>query len=348
MKKILFDSQIFDIQKYGGISRQYVNLSNFLEKDKYQCEFGIQGTRNVYLKNIDSKGLVSNRDYCIDLLKKGSFDVFYPTYFYTYFLEHIGNKPFIMSVHDMIPEMYNIDYDQINGKRELVKYASSIEVPTECTKKDLVRILDVPEEKIHVVGRSISSDFGKDCSDAHVEYEYILFVGNRWGYKNFNNFITYITPFMLRHKDIHIVCTGGEFQPHEKSLISRYGLTDRVHSCFVDDNTLAGLYKKALFFVFPSTNEGFGVPILESATMGCLTLLNNTDCFREIAGDKGIYFDLPLNCTKSNLSDIAEDVYSMTSDEKKNEIFKQQDVLKKYSKENYVSKYSEAIDAAMN
>lgn len=235
---ILFDNQIYDLQKFGGISRMYSDLSNELNKNeiferytgsgiangKYQSFyslFSINKTDNEYLKNeycIENK--ISNDEKTVEMLRDGNFDVFYPTFFKTSFLKHIGNKPFVMSVHDMIPEIYEDFFKrndlQIVGKREMVKHAAAIEVPTECTKKDLIRILGVDENKIHVVGRALNPDFGnKWYSKSIVNFKYILYVGQRNAYKRFDWFIKHITPFLENHKDINIICTGKGFTQKE-------------------------------------------------------------------------------------------------------------------------------------
>ena len=86
----------------------------------------------------------------------------------------------------------------------MVKYAAAIEVPTECTKRDLIRILGVNENKIHVVGRALSDNFGtRYYSKSIVDFDYILYVGQRNSYKRFDWFVKHIAPFLENHKDIH-------------------------------------------------------------------------------------------------------------------------------------------------
>ena len=58
-----------------------------------------------------------------------------------------------------------------------------------------------------------------------------------------------------------------------------------------DEQMMSMLYRDALFFVFPSLSEGFGMPILEAWAHHCPVALSNTSCFPEIAGDAGLYFD---------------------------------------------------------
>lgn len=357
---VLFDYQSYEQQNFGGISRMYVDIANELNRNeivenftgsglasgKYQdtyAKFGVKKTNNLHLleSGLAESGTDNNQAYTIELLNKGNFDVFYPTFFNPYFLPYLNGKPFVMSIHDMIPELYPQFFSQndpqIIGKKTLVDKASAIEVPTNTTKRDLMRILNVPEEKIHVVGRGLKKGFGNIAYDKSiVNFKYILYVGQRNAYKRFDWFLKHITPYLTRHKDVNIVCTGTKFNLYEVQLVKNLGLDGRVFNGFVDDIQLATLYKYAECFVYPSEYEGFGIPILESYRMGCPVLLNDTDCFREVTFGKGEYFTLKEN--ESNLSERLEEI---TSNQKEKYIGIRYEILKKYTWENTANKLKE-------
>jgi disulfide oxidoreductase YuzD len=341
--KILFDHQIFDIQKVGGISRMYSDIAKNLNEDsEFEVKFAVEHTENEYIKDLYTNSNVSNSFISIKHLEKGDFDVFYPTFFNPYFLKYIGKKPFVMSVHDMLAEIYEDLFSrndmQIVGRKAMVKFASAIEVPSETTKKDLIRILGVDEEKIHVVGRALDPAFGKEYYSENIfNCEYILYVGARGGYKRFDWFAKHISSFLKNHENIHLICTGKNFNREEQELLNTLGILDRCHTMFVDDKTLATLYKHAKFFVFSSEYEGFGLPILEAYKMGCIALLNNCEIFREVTFGKGTFFNLSDN--ESDISEVAEKIYSMTENER-NEVIKiQNSILEKHSFEEYLNKF---------
>lgn len=358
---VLYDHQTYDNQRFGGISRMFVELhrnhdrneivENFtgsgIARGKYadvESEFSVLNTENEYLKtikpyNTQKKG--NNREYSIELLKKGKFDIFYPTFFDTYFLEYLNGKPFVMSVHDMIPELYPQFFSrtdpQIVGKIRMVKQAAAIEVPTNTTKNDLMRILGVPEEKIHVIGRGLKSDFGENCNlSDFVGFKYILYVGQRNGYKRFNWFVKHIKPYLERHTDVNVLCTGARFNKFEIDYVKSVGIGDRFFNTFVDDNQLAALYKNAQCFVFPSEYEGFGIPILEAYKMECPILLNNNACFREVTFNEGEFFEMSED--ESNLSERLEELMS-TPKEQLMRIRK--DLLNTYTWKNCADKLKE-------
>ena len=350
--KILFDNQIFDLQKFGGISRAYVNIKNELNQtSEFDVDISIKTTNNEYLKDLYPSGNTNNFLVTQERLKKGDFDIFYPTFFYPNFLNDIGNKPYVMSVHDMIPEIYDEYFSrddlQIVGKREMVKHAAAIEVQTECTKNDLVRILGVDESKIHVVGRALDPSFGtRYYANNVLDFDYILYVGGRDYYKRFDWFIKHIKPFLEKHQEIRVVCTGKEFNEQEIKFITEQGLWGRVNTIFANDLVMASLYKHAKFFVFSSEYEGFGLPVLESYKMGCIALLNDIKVFREITDGQGTFFNLKEN--ESNLSEVAERVFSLTDEERETILNTQYKILEKYSFDKYINNIKEMFKSVLN
>lgn len=373
--KVLYDHQIFSLQRYGGISRCFVELYKHMP-ESCKATIALRETENVYgreLKGVNDVGYDYdhficnhhflgkghlhlwfdklrrvkyypdfNKNYSLYLLQKGNFDVFHPTYFDDYFLPYLNGKPFVLTIHDMIPELYPQyfarDDFQIVMKRKLAHLASAIIAVSENTKKDIIRILNIPEEKIHVVyhGSSLSL---KETNKIY-SFPYILFAGQRWGYKNFKPFVKAIAPVLQKHMDIHVVCTGHSFNQEEWDLINGLDLGERFHSSMIKtDCELYSLYHYAQCFVYPSEYEGFGIPILEAYQADCPVLLNNASCFPEIAGDAALYFD--MNSNDSNLAEQLERLLAMTSEEKDILLSKQKERLSRYSWENSAKKLAE-------
>lgn len=368
--RVLFDSQIYDLQQFGGISRMYVDLNNYLNKNeivenytgvgvttgKYpeiSSKFSVTNTKNIYLSNTKpySYGNDNNRELSVKMISDGNYDVLYPTFFSTYFLKHLNGKPFVMSVHDMIPELYPQYFKQndlqIVGKREMVKYASAIEVPTETTKRDLIKILNVEPSKIHVIGRGINDDFGKLVYYKNiVGYKYVLYVGQRNAYKRFDWFIKYSSEFFNKHTDIKLLCTGNDFTSSEKMLLEKYNMLDKTVSMKVDDIELATLYANAEFFVYTSEYEGFGLPILESYKMNCIALLNSNDCFKEVTLGKGTFFNLKEN--ESDICEVMEKTISLTKGRREKIIKTQNEILSHYSIKSTAEKLRKMVEWVVN
>lgn len=365
--KVLYDHQAFQMQNFGGVSRCFTEIVRHLP-DGTDARIALLESDNAYLKNlveVQPKGYKYDHFICkkhffakrhlhqwydkltrghyypncneyhsIKELKKGDFDVFHPTFFSDYFLPYLNGKPFVLTIHDMIPELYpqyfRRDDFQIVMKRKLAPLASAIVAVSEKTKQDVVEILGVPEEKVHVVYHGCSFPAVEKGSGACFDFPYILYVGQRYGYKNFRLFAKEISSVLKVHEDLYVVCTGTDFTQEEQMLLQELGVQHRfIHKWVKGDEELGLLYHHAVCFVYPSEYEGFGIPILEAYKAECLVLLNRASCFPEIAGDAAVYFE--INSERSDLCEQLEYVLKMNSIERKQLLEKQRERLSLYS-----------------
>lgn len=369
--KVLYDSQAFDMQSHGGVSRCFAELYAHLPQD-IEAQISVLETDNVYLQALGfpPSGTIYDRFLCekdsklkyilfklcynvkygaynrwnrkpkinklesAERIKEGDFDLFHPTFFDPFFLRHIGNKPFVMTVHDMIPELYpqyyGTDHSQIRHKQLTIPGAAHIIAVSEQTKMDLCRIMGIKEDKVSVVYHGADESPYTPSPANNRNYEYILYVGERHFYKNFDSFARCCVPILKRHKDMKVVCTGKPFTEEEKAMFESWGLADAFVQTFVKGNQeMLDLYHGATAFVYPSSYEGFGIPILEAYKAGCPVMLNRASCFPEIAGDAAVYFN--INDESSNFEEQFETFYHMDGNEKKALIEKQNKRLKRYS-----------------
>lgn len=348
---ILYDHQIFTWQKIGGISRYYSELMLNISLKGYDVTSTTKLTNNIYLENnpvykrtnlsnflsnLNVRGAarlktVVNLRSTINGLKKGKFDIFHPTYYDPYYLNINFDKPVVITVYDLIherfPEMFKGDKTTISNKGKTIKRASRVIAISEQTKKDLIEIYGMDSGKIDVVhlGHSVNNDLADPVNG--VPENYILFVGARSGYKNFDRFLEAYKLISLKYPEIHIVCTGLPFTKEESEKISKMNLTDKCHVYFVSDAQLTYLYNNALCFVFPSLYEGFGIPILESFAANCPVALSSESCFPEVARDGAAYFD------PYDIESISTCILDIVSDTDKSNILREKgkEVLRNYS-----------------
>ena len=203
----------------------------------------------------------------------------------------IGQKPIVVTVHDLIPEMLQGNKRVARCRAQLLREASHVIAVSENTKRDVVSLYGIPKEKISVIYHGYMPS--KNTSSAMMDdipWPYLLFVGKRAGYKNFRFFIEAVAP-ILREKGIGLFCTGSAFTDNEKTMLAKLGVEKKVMQRFVSDSELTALFANATAFVYPSVYEGFGIPILDAFNSGCPVILSNCSCFPEVAGDAALYFD---------------------------------------------------------
>ena len=314
MTKVLIDHQKFSTQKYGGISRYFANiLQGMKQVPDFSYKLGVLYCKNHYiqsepqlLNNSLGRAVIGrgketekaynlNRMYCKYLLKKGDFDVFHPTYYEPYFIGSTS-KPTVVTIHDMtyekLPEYFWAHDTLTHEKRLNVERADKIIAISQTTKNDLLKYLEVDPDKITVVYHGIDLETPLITKPvAGLPEQYLLFVGDRSGYKNFYLFINAFNELSHKYPHLRVVLTGGGgLGIAEKECLRRLGVEDKVSHVNVTDEELSYLYEQALLFVYPSLHEGFGLPILEAFKASCPMVLSDTPCFREIATEAAVYF----------------------------------------------------------
>jgi len=331
--KVLYDHQIFTSQTYGGISRYFFELiKNFENDNEIRYELLLKYSNNCYLKKLNNlpyktflgkysfRGKhrllnILNKRVSKKYISKGDYNIFHPTYYDPYFVDYIGKKPFVLTIHDMIheiyPEMFPLKDETSKRKKLLAQKATKIIAVSENTKKDIIRFFSIDKNKIEVIYHGTPFDMNGNSNnkiDIDLPEKYILYVGSRNGYKNFNLFVEAITPLLVKDNELKVVCVGGgNFKEKEKEKFKRLNITNKVYRYSVSDDILTYLYKKAIVFVFPSLYEGFGIPILEAFSCGCPALASNTSSLPEVAGDAAMYFDPKSKA--SVLSSIQKVIY---------------------------------------
>lgn len=366
--KVLYDYQAFEMQTHGGVSRCFAEIYSHMPND-ITATIGIKGTNNEYLlskgfkywgpsynrflssfpfshdclpfsiyekliSKYCQKRIARNHKYCKHLLSNGKIDIFHPTYFDDWFLECIGEIPFVLTIHDMIPELYpqffNCDDKQIVMKRKLAPLARKIIAVSENTKNDIINLLGITGKNIEVVYHGATDLNYTYTKESPFSLPYILYVGKRFGYKNFTLFLKSFANITKYINKLLLVCIGKPFDHDENNLIELLGVKDKTISIYVKkDYDLMNLYHHALCFVYPSEYEGFGIPILEAFQADCPVLLNKKSCFPEIAGDAALYFT--MDNEHNNFDKIFLDFYKNYNDIRSHLLQKQRARLNYYS-----------------
>ena len=123
--------------------------------------------------------------------------------------------------------------------------------------------------------------------------QFILYVGDRRGYKNFNNFIYAISLSSQLKNKIKVICFGGgNFSKDEMVKFKDLGFKEKMILYYDGKNSeLEKLYLNAALLVYPSKYEGFGMPIIEAQKVGRVIITSRKSSIPEVAGKGGHFVD---------------------------------------------------------
>lgn len=312
--KILYNHQIFH-QKYGGISRYFVELANRINSKKNKkttVKIISPFFKTDYLSNINQKILFNSlkipdfrgsakicsilNSFLSPILSKHyKPDIIHDTY-YNSVQHNNGYTKKIITVYDMIHELFPEQFAKDDKTTKLKKFAVNEADHVICisknTQKDLINIFNVDINKTSVVHLGFSFNKKGIKNPEKTFKPYILYVGSRNGYKNFTRFVeAYSTPKIKNFFDL-VIFGGNKLNKSEISAFKRLQISKKsLKQINGDDRALAGYYKNASLFVYPSLYEGFGMPPLEAMQFGCPVACSNSGSIPEIVGSAALLFD---------------------------------------------------------
>lgn len=302
--KIFLDNIAFNLQKAGGISVYWSELvkrfacsghdMTFIEQDGeisniFRTQIDISSSNIVYQKAM----LTRISRYLSLRLNINSPSVFHSSYF------RICKNPKavnIVTVHDCTYELFSSGLKQkvhLWQKKQALNSADSIICVSENTKSDLLKFYThLPPHKVKVIYNGAGDDFFPLERNLHFtgfyenirDKKYILYVGGRNSYKNFNIAIEAVSLL----NDFSLVAVGGgELTDNENIKLS--SIRDRFfHVKSPSSKDLNLLYNFAFCLLYPSSYEGFGIPIAEAMKAGCPVVTSSVSSIPEVAGDAGL------------------------------------------------------------
>jgi glycosyltransferase involved in cell wall biosynthesis len=172
--------------------------------------------------------------------------------------------------------------------------AAAVIAVSRFTAEEVVRLLGVPPERVHVIHHGVDPSFRPRPPEEIVRFReqmglparFVLHVGTLEPRKNLKTLIQAFA--RLNVPDLHLVLAGGKGWLYEAIFaeVARLGLQDRVHfPGYVPAETLGLWYNAAYIFAYISSYEGFGLPVLEALASGTPTLTSETTSLPEAAGD---------------------------------------------------------------
>lgn len=312
--KIIYDSQIFAMQEFGGISRYFCALAEQIANlpdaktrivaplyvNGYLKEIGDSIAVGQYVRRLPKTGRIING--LSAMLFRPLAGMMRPNIVHeTYYSARPtcgGKMPRALTVYDMIHERCTDSFAANDPMARIkacaIQRADHIFCISENTRRDLLEIHQLPEDRVSVtyLGYDTLPQSALTAADLVGAAPYLLHVGGRHGYKNFEGLLRAFASSAWLINNFRLVCFGSSaFSRVERCLMADLGLKESqiIHLGGRDDR-LAALYKGAAAFVYPSKYEGFGIPPLEAMSLDCPVICSNTSSIPEVVGEAGEYF----------------------------------------------------------
>jgi glycosyltransferase involved in cell wall biosynthesis len=225
--------------------------------------------------------------------------------------------PLIVTIHDII-YLEQVDFKGTSYQNlgnlyrrfivpKIAKKAKLVLTVSEFEKQNIVKRLNLPEEKVKVLYNGVGSQFNNQYLKEEVNQfrqkyalpsEFIMFLGNTAPKKNTLNVIRAYVDFCLQNQHpmpLVLLDYKKEFvtkileELDHSKLISQF-----VFPGYVSYHEMPLMYNAATLFLYPSLRESFGLPVLEAMACGVPVITSNTSSMPEVAGDAAEIID-PFN-----------------------------------------------------
>jgi glycosyltransferase involved in cell wall biosynthesis len=354
--RILYDHQIFSIQKFGGISRIFIELMKELSpipectidwyrgfhKDAYNIEYFRNNLKRYWSfsrdnfkfpkLNYDSLNRLTFKAFTLTASSK--YNIYHPSYYDDSLLSSVKTQKIAITIYDMILEKYLVNLERfqsvIKGKRKLAERADLIFVISQNTKKDLLEIFDVDPAKIVITycASRIREIKAQKLPDICYQKPYFLFVGTRSKYKNFEILIKAFAASSWLKSNFNVICFGGtsDFIEPELKNLEEHDLKQIFIYLTGDDRLLKALYQQARALVYTSRYEGFGLPPLEAMECECPVICCPNSSIPEVVGEAALFFapdseEELINCMKMIVENTDKRAFAIAEGQERAELF---------------------------
>ena len=202
------------------------------------------------------------------------------------------------------------------------------------TKNDIIKYYGIDPEKIKVIYQSCDDEFKNKSSNLLLNYNYknkltkpyFIFVGGTEKRKN----LIFLLKVLKAQRNLNIICVGKKDSNYDniKNYINQNKIDNQIN--FIKAKTtkdLASLYKNSLGLIYPSIDEGFGIPIIEAMNCSIPIIIPKNEICKEIGGKYSFYF------IQNNIKSILEQLNYIINnkEEVKLRVLKNNDYVKKFS-----------------
>ena len=224
----------------------------------------------------------------------------------------------VVTIHDLIFERYPNQFSKIDVQIYRRKFknacinSNKIIAISEQTKKDIIDFYNINENKIEVCYQSCNDIFRQEISEAEKKRikeiyqlpdKFFLTVGSIIERKNL---LTIVQALQQLKSEINIplvvIGNGGSYKEIVKNHISKNNLQNDVIflsekeavknlATYKNSVDFPAIYQQAIAMIYPSTFEGFGIPVLEALCSKLPVITSNVSCLPEAGGDAALLID---------------------------------------------------------
>ncbi|MFM4862518.1 glycosyltransferase family 4 protein [Aeromonas media] len=289
---IIYDGIIEKLQQGGGVTVVFNELIKRLTDNYsyYSYEVSSHIATQKHNKILSPRLLERYRDARLPPEFLGDKVVFHSTY---YRLPANANLPVVTTVHDFTYEKFAkglAKWVHSWQKNRAIQNSDLVICVSHNTAKDLQQYCPIDPKKIRVIYNGVSDGYHSLDDVSSEQSQYVVFVGARSGYKNFTLAVESVAA--VPNLQLQIV-GGGKLREDEikhlnTHLPNRYKWLGRL-----SDEELNQIYNQAYVLLYPSSYEGFGIPVLEAMRAGCPVIAVNVSSIPEVAGDAAILVNEP-------------------------------------------------------
>ena len=222
-----------------------------------------------------------------------------------YLLKYLDLEKTIVTCHDLIPWAYEKNHSKIwKDNMDGIKKADQIITISQFSKSEIIKYLDYPEERIHIISDAVDHEFYKPNRDRTILRKFkipdndkvILYVGSETPRMNLDFLLKSLSKLKKILPNFKLVKIGeaqslGARNHFLNSIIER-GLEENVIFVgYVAEEELPKWYNASDLLVYPCIYAGFGLPPLEAMACGTPVITSNTTSLPEVVGDEGIMVD---------------------------------------------------------
>jgi len=306
---IVLDNIVYELQRAGGISKYWSKTTERIDRFDLDVAYleGKRATDNIFRQALKLKGPVIQDRGFLPIRRLATATISARVFHSSYYRISRSARHNVVTIHDLINELFPKSFrDSILArvKRRAIEAADRIVVVSECTKRDLLRYYGgIDPEVVHVIYNGVDQEFFPELVEGPLRVQrqalrprlYFLYVGTRGYCKNFEWVLKFYSLAVRQGFQGQLVLVGGgNLSRAERATLAHAGIEQaRVVSLQgVQSIELRRLYSNATAVLIPSLYEGFGLPALEAARCGALTLASNRSALPEIVGESDYMIDL--------------------------------------------------------